>query len=146
MSITGTVPSPVPPAPPPVEVILSTRFIDLAGSTVAAGEWLTILDSSKSGELEQFHVRSPNTDFRISVAVDGISVFEKTYSEIRQIGYNSPELSAFAELDQNGDATGYYIASIRNIPYHSSILVRVQNTGAAPVSFSQLFAKYSIKE
>jgi len=142
MSITGTIPSPVRPA---VEVKLSTRFVDLAGSAVGAGGWLTILDRPEGGELEQFHVRSPNTDFRISIAVDGIGVFAKTYDEIRQIGYNSPELSAFAELDQNGDATGYYIASIRNIPYHSSILVRVQNTGLALVTFSQLFAKYTVK-
>ncbi|GAJ03003.1 unnamed protein product, partial [marine sediment metagenome] len=30
--------------------------------------------------------------------------------------------------------------------YLSSILVRIQNTGASPVTLSQLFAKYSIKE
>ncbi|GAI88348.1 unnamed protein product, partial [marine sediment metagenome] len=94
---------------------------------------------------EQFHVRSPNTDFRVSIAVDGVSVFNKTYDEIRQISQSSPEISAFAELDENGDPTGHYVASIRNIPYESSIWVRVQNTGAGPVTFSQLFAKYTIK-
>ena len=144
MSITGTVPPP-PPAPP-IPVKVATRFVDLAGSTVAAGDWLTVLPQFEAGQLEQLHVRSPNTDFRVLIAVDGVSVFNKTYAEIRQISQNSPEISAFAELDENGDATGYYVASLRNIPYYDSILVRVQNTGLVPVTFSQLFAKYTIKE
>ncbi len=144
MSFTGTVPTPTP-ALVPTEVRASTRFVDLAGSVVAAGEWITILESLEIGGLEQFHVRSPNTDFRISIAVDGVSVFSKTYDEIRQIGQNSPEISAFAELDEDGNPTGYYVASIRDIPYQSSILVRVQNTGLLPVTFSQLFTKYKIK-
>lgn len=138
MSITGTVPS--------LETVPTTRFVDLAGSVVGAGGWLTVLESSETGELEQIHVRSPNTDFRVSIAVDGVSVFNKTYDEIRQISQNSPEISAFAELDEDGDPTGYYVVSLRNIPYESSIQVRVQNTGLIPVTFSQLFAKYTIKE
>ncbi len=127
-------------------IVPTTRFVDLAGSVVGAGEWLTVLEGFGSGQLEQFHVRSPNTDFRISIIVDGVSIFEKTYSEIRQISQSSPEISAFAELDENGDAMGYYVASVRDIPYRSSIWVRVQNTGLVPVTFSQLFAKYRIKE
>ena len=138
MSITGTVPSPI--------TVKSTRFVDLAGSIVLAGEWLTILEESATGELEQFHIRSPNTDFKVEIVVDGVSVFSKTYAEIREIQQNSPEISAFAELDEDGDLTGFYIVSLRNIPYESSILVRVQNTGLLLVTFSQLFAKYSIKE
>ena len=140
MSITGTVPSITVPT------VESTRFVDLAGSSVAASEWLTVLEEFEAGQLEQFHVRSPNTDFRVSIAVDEVSVFNKTYAEIRQIGQNSPELSAFAELDEDGDPTGYYVASLRNIPYRSSTWVRIQNTGLVLVTFSQLFAKYSIKE
>ncbi|GAI68367.1 unnamed protein product, partial [marine sediment metagenome] len=115
MSITGTVPTPTP-ALVPTEAGVSTRFVDLAGSVVGAGGWLTILEDLGAGQLEQFHVRSPNTDFRVSITVDGVSVFSKTYAEIRQIGQNSPEISAFAELDENGDLTGYYVASIRDIP------------------------------
>ena len=147
MSITGTVPATVRIEELVITPIVpTTKFVDLAGSVVGAGEWLTVLEEFESGQLEQFHVRSPNTDFRISMVVDGVSVFSKTYDEIRQISQHSPEISAFAELDENGDPTGYYVASIRDIPYQSSILVRVQNTGAAPVTFSQLFAKYRIRE
>ena len=145
MSITGTVPLPRP-IPAITEERVSTRFVDLAGSSLGAGEWLTVLQESEAGQLEQFHVRSPNTDFRVWIAVDGVSVFSKTYSEIRQISQNSPEISAFAELDENGDPTGYYVASMINIPYYDSILVRVQNTGLVLVTFSQLFCKYTIKE
>lgn len=135
MSITGTVPARV--------IMPTTKFVDLAGSSVGAGEWLVVLAESGAGQLEQFHIRSPNTDFRILIAVDEVSVFSKTYSEIRQISQSSPEISAFAELNEDGDLTGYYVASLRNIPYRSSILVWVQNTSLAPVTFSQLFAKYT---
>ena len=123
----------------------TTRFVDLARSSTRAGGWLTVLYKSGAGQLEQFHIRSPNTDFRILIAVDMRGFFAKTYDEIRQISQHSPEISAFAELDENGDPTGHYVASIRDIPYESSIWVRVQNTGASPVTFSQLFAKYIIK-
>ncbi|MBA7573728.1 hypothetical protein ES708_15526 [subsurface metagenome] len=144
--ITGTVPATITIEELVITpVVPTTKFVDLAGSSVAASEWLTVLEEFESGQLEQFHVRSPNTDFRVSIAVDGVSVFNKTYAEIRQISQHSPEISAFAELDENGDPTGYYVASLRNIPYRSSIWVKVQNTGSAPVTFSQLFAKYSIK-
>ncbi|MBA7609789.1 hypothetical protein ES703_16983 [subsurface metagenome] len=124
----------------------TTRFVDLARSSLGPARVLTVLEEYGAGQLEQFHVRSPNTDFEILIAVDMRSFFEKTYDEIREIQQNSPELSAFAELDENGDPTGHYIASIRNIPYENSIWVRVENTGSAPVTFSQLFAKYTIKE
>ena len=142
MSFTGTVPT---PALVPAEMRVTTRFVDLAGSVVGTGVWLTVLEEAGSGQLDQLHIRSPNSDFRISITVDGVSVFNKTYDEIRQVSQNSPEISAFAELDENGDPTGYYVASIRDIPYRSSISIKVQNTGLAPVTFSQLFAKYNIK-
>ncbi|MBA7710133.1 hypothetical protein ES703_119065 [subsurface metagenome] len=124
----------------------TSRFVDLARSSLRAAAWLTVLDKSGAGKLEQFHIRSPNTDFGILILVDRIGFLWKTYDEIRQISQNSPELSAFAELDENGDPTSHYVASIRDIPYENSILVRVQNTGSALVTFSQLFVKYSIKE
>ncbi len=134
------------PSPFPVEINASTRFVDLAGSDVGTGDWLTVLQSSETGELEQFHIRSPNTNFRISITVDGVDIFSKTYDEIRMISQSSPEISAFAEFNENGDLMGHYIASIRDISYQSSILLKVQNTGLAPVTFSQLFVKYRIKE
>jgi hypothetical protein len=140
---TGTVPSPAIAAP---KAGISTRFVDLAGSVLDAGAWLALLEGVGAGRLDQFHVRSPNTDFRVWITVDGVSVFNKSYAEIRQISQNSPEISAFAELDEDGNPTGYYVASIRDIPYGSSISIRVQNTGLAPVTLSQLFAKYMAKE
>ncbi|HCP60313.1 MAG TPA: hypothetical protein DIT43_01885 [Dehalococcoidia bacterium] len=141
--ITGTVPAKITIGELTVTpAAYTTRFIDLGGSIVAAGDWLTILDESGAGRLEEFHVRSPNTDFRISIDVDGVSAFDMTYGEIREIEQHSPEISAFAELDEDGNLTGHYIASLRDIPYRESIRVRVQNTGGTPTTFSQLFAKY----
>jgi hypothetical protein len=147
MGITGTVPAKVTIGELVITpVVRTTRFVDLAGSLVAAGGWLTVLTDSGEGQLDEFLVRCPKINFKVLVAVDVVSVFSKTHGELCEIGQNSPDISAFAELDMNGDPTGYYVASIRDIPYQISILMRVQNTGLAPVTFSQLFAKYTIKE
>ncbi|GAJ05588.1 unnamed protein product, partial [marine sediment metagenome] len=59
----------------------ATRFVDLARSSVWAAAWLNVLEKFGAGQLEQFHVRAPNTDFRILIIVDGISIFSKTYDE-----------------------------------------------------------------
>lgn len=119
-----------------------TEFTDLGGTEVGAGAWQTIINPTGRGAIEEFHVRSPNTDFKIEVTVNGVVKLSKTYSELRDIQQNSPRISAFAELDEDGVPTGYYVASIRNISYSVSLLLRVQNTGGTPTTFDQLFAKY----
>ena len=124
---------------------LTTRYADFAGRSVEAGEWFKVLDRAGRGRIGAFHVRSPNTSFKVSISVDGESVLEKTYDELRGIQQNSPNISAFAERDEEGDLTGYYVASIRKVPYYSSILVKVQNIGVASVTFSQLFVKYHVR-
>lgn len=123
---------------------ITARFADFVGRTVNPGEWFTVISETGRGLIREFHVRSPNTSFKVSITVDGVATLEKTYDELRQIEQNSLDISAFAELDENGDPTGYYVASIRNIPYYSSALLRVQNMGTSPITFSQLFAKYHI--
>lgn len=123
----------------------TARFADLPGSIVDPGKWLTILSRAGRGAMDEFQVRSPNTDFKVLITVDGATQLEKTYAELRLLEQNSPSISAFAELDEDGNPTGYYVASIRGVPYYSSILVRVQNTGVAPITFSQLFAKHNAR-
>lgn len=123
---------------------LTARFADFADEALGAGEWFTVLDSTGRGEVEEFQVRSPSTDFKLSIAVDGETVLEKTYDELRLIQQNSPSISAFAERDEEGELTGYYVVSIRDIPYYSSLQLKVQNTGGSSVTFSQLFVKYNL--
>lgn len=123
---------------------LSARFADFAGQTLAAGEWFTVLNRTGRGCVEEFQVRSPSTSFKIALTIDGESALEKTYDELRLIQQNSPSISAFAERDEEGDLTGYYVVSVRNIPYYNSILLKVQNTGATPITFNQLFVKHNL--
>jgi hypothetical protein len=125
---------------------LHAAFVDLPGSIVGPDAWLTMLNRVGRGTIEEIYVSSPDTNFKISVTVDGAEILSKTYDELRDIQQNSPTISAFAELDEDGDPTGYYIASIRGIPYVSSILLKVQNTGGAPVTFKQVFAKHYVGE
>jgi hypothetical protein len=101
-----------------------------------------VLQYTGTGQVEEFFIRSPNTNFKVQVTVDEAVVLEKTYDELREIQQNSRDISAFAELDENGDPTGYYVASIRNIPHAVSIQIKVQNTGSAPTTLPNIFVKY----
>ena len=120
----------------------TAKFADFAGQSVDPDAWQTILEKTGRGRIGDFHVRSPNTSFKVQIKVDGTVQLEKTYAELRNVQQNSGDISAFAERDEEGDLTGYYVASIRDVRYYTSILLRVQNTGGAAVTFSQLFAKY----
>ena len=120
------------------------KIICLENRTVPPNEWLTILEHTGIGRIDEFFIRSPETSFTVQVSVDGAVVLEKTYDELREIQQNSRDVSAFAELDENGDPTGYYIVSIRNIPYYSSVSVKLQNVGAASITLPNIFVKYRI--
>jgi len=121
----------------------TTRIIDYADQTLDPGEWFTILDKTGRGVVEEFHVRSPSTSFRISVSVDGETIINLTYDGFREIQQNSPSISAFAELDENGNPTGFYIVSMRAILHRRHVTVKLQNTSTSPTTFSRIFAKHT---
>jgi hypothetical protein len=122
----------------------TVKFAELRGETVNPGGWLNVLRYTGSGQVDEFLIRSPNTSFKVQVTVDGAVVLEKIYDELREIQQNSRDISAFPELDENGDPTGYYVVSIRNIPFTSSIGVMVQNTGTSPTTLPNVFVKYRV--
>jgi hypothetical protein len=122
----------------------TAKFAEFRGETVNPGGWLNVLQYTGSGQVDEFFIRSPNTSFKVQVSIDGSVTLEKTYDELREIQQNSRDISAFPELDENGDPTGYYIVSIRNIPFTSSIGVMVQNTGTSPATLPNVFVKYRI--
>jgi len=53
----------------------TTRFVDLARSWLGPARALTVLERFGAGQLEQFHIRSPNTDFRPKVSSGCSSIF-----------------------------------------------------------------------
>jgi hypothetical protein len=120
----------------------TSKFAEFKDQVIGPGEWLDVLQYTSAGQVEEFFILSPNTNFKVQVAVDGAVVLEKTYDELREVQQNSRDISAFAELDENGDPTGFYVASIRNIPHAVSIQVKVQNTGASPITLPNIFVKY----
>jgi hypothetical protein len=123
-------------------VPFTSSFKEFKDQSLGAGEWLSVLQHTGAGQVDEFFVRSPSTGFKVQVTVDGAVVLEKTYDELREVQQNSRDISAFAELDENGDPTGYYVASMRNIPHAASIQIKVQNTGTAPTTLPNIFVKY----
>jgi hypothetical protein len=120
----------------------TSKFTELKDQTIGASEWLNVLQYNGAGQVDEFFIRSPNTNFKVQVTVDGTVVLEKTYDELREVQQNSRDISAFAELDENGDPTGYYVTSIRNIPHAVSIQIKVQNIGASSTTLPNIFVKY----
>ena len=121
----------------------SSKFVEFDSQTLGAGEWLNALQYAGAGQVDEFFIVSPNTNFKVQITVDGVVILEKTYDELRAIQQNSRDISAFAELDEDGNPTGYYVASVRNIRFSSSIGIKVQNTGGTSTTLRNVFIKHS---
>jgi len=116
---------------------------DFPSKSIDAGGYFDAISiSDRSGELYEFMVLSPNTSFRVTVAVDGTTILSKTYSEFNALTQSLRSVSAFAELDENGNPTGEYLVSLKDISFLRSLIVRVSNTGGTSAIFI-IFGKYT---
>ena len=122
----------------------TSRFSELRSQTIGSGEWFTALQCKGMGRVDEFLIRSPSVDIEVQVVVDGESILERSYGELREIQQVVKDISAFEELDENGDPTGFYIISLRNIPFSSSVQIRVKNIGAKPITLPNIFMKYRL--
>jgi len=143
--IIGTIPSIEIPTIPGVEAPpTSTRFVNRTDLTVRSGASYEILNDTGRGVLDELMIRSPSRFFSISIVVDTVNEFASTYEDLTSIGQNSPSISAFTELDMDGSETGFYVVSIRSIPYFAGIRAIMYNDDSLDITYSNIFAKYRI--
>lgn len=115
---------------------------DFPSKAIDAGGYFDAISVTGSGEVYEFMVLSPNTSFGVTVAVDGVTTLSKTYSEFNALTQSLRSVSAFEELDENGNPTGKYLVNLKDIHFLSSLIVRVSNTGGASATFI-IFGKYT---
>lgn len=122
----------------------TTRFVSLIDVPLRPRVDFTIFSSREQGYVNEIMVRSQSMDFGITLYIDDAISMYATYSDLVHIGQNSPDISAFDELDIDGNRTGYYVLSVRNIPYYYSFEAQLMNIGSSNILLSNVFAKYII--
>jgi len=123
---------------------LPSRFQKQENVEIGVGETKTVFTRTGHGILREIIIRSPSTDFRVAVLIDGEETLNASYSELSVIGQNSNSITAVEELDYDGNPTGYYVVSIRLLVCSEGIEVRVTNTGASSIILSHVFVDYAI--
>lgn len=123
---------------------VTTRFVSLIDVSLRPLTDFVIFSSSGQGYVSEIMIRSQSKNFGIVLYIDDVISIDNTYSDLVHIGQNSPDISAFDELDIDGNSTGYYVLSVRNIPYYFSFAAHVSNISSNPIVLSNIFAKYII--
>lgn len=114
---------------------------DFPAQAIDAGGYFDAVSVSGSGELDELMILSPNTSFGVAVATDGTTILSKTYAQLNAITQSSRSISAFAELDEDGNPTGKYLIHLKDISFLVSLVARIVNTGGAVATFN-IFGKY----
>jgi len=116
---------------------------DYLSQAIGAGAYLDVISVDGSGELDELMVLSPNTNFGVTLATDGTTILSKTYTQLNALTQSLRFVSAFAEVDESGTATGKYLIHIKGISFLESLVARVTNTGGASATFD-IFGKYTL--
>ncbi len=116
--------------------------IDLSNISVAAGATYEFLSHGYPGYLDEALVIGSTTSFSIIVTIDDKIFLNKTYTEYCNITQPLDYISAFEELDENGNPLGKYVVHIKNLVFKESIVISVKNNGASSMVFHNLLAKY----
>lgn len=124
------------------EAPTTTGIVDITNKVVLAGGSFEFLNVEEMGILEECLVVSPSTEFFLVLSIDGTQFMDKTYQGFADITQTVEDISAFEELDTDGNPTGKYIVHLTDILFKSSITISVKNDSASPITFHNLFTKY----
>jgi len=120
----------------------SVGRIDLSNISVVAGATYEFLSHGYPGYLDEALVIGSTISFSVKVTIDDVEFLNKTYTEYTDVTQPLDYISAFEELDENGNPLSKYVVHIKNLVFKESIAISVKNNGAGPMTFYNLFAKY----
>jgi len=123
----------------PISAIISatTKVIENTNYSLSAGGTYTLINYSGRGRLHEVTIISSSSQFKITIVVDGTTIWDKSYSDAASITDEVVAVSAFQRED------GKYIYHLTDIPFNSSIKVDVVNLDTAnPITLDYIFAKY----
>lgn len=108
---------------------LVTRTIDRDNVLIRGSE--DLIDSRVRGRLRELVLKSPSTDFRVTIMRDGRRILERSFTELMEISPYSDTIDAFQEPE-----SGIYILKLSNISWLSDFLLTIT---ATEVTFNKVF-------
>lgn len=108
-----------------------TRITDEINYTIR--DYQSIIDSSTRGVCSEIALRSPSNAFSLSVIIDDIKQFERTYSEFETLSPQSTLIDAFVE--SHGDEL--YVLHIGELSWRKSCQAIVRTTES--IIFANIF-------
>jgi len=122
-----------------VSAIISaiTEIIEQKNYSLAAGSTLSLIDYSGRGRLHEVTVISSSNSFKITITVNGIVVWDKSYDEAASITDEVVMVSAFQRED------GKYVYHISDFPFTTNLKVDIVNLDTAnPITLDYVVGKY----
>ncbi len=92
--------------------------------------------------VEEFFVRSPSTLFSVLVSINGAKILDETYTALSNFTSHIRDITAFAEVDDDGVLTGNYVAILKNLNCDTHISLRIKNNAGSNITLDKLFCKY----
>jgi len=108
---------------------LVTRTIDRDNVLIRGSE--DLIDSRVRGRLRELVLKSPSTDFRVTIMRDGRRILDRSFTELMEISPYSDTIDAFQEPE-----SGVYILKLSNISWLSDFLLTIT---ATEVTFNKVF-------
>jgi len=124
------------------EVLTTTGIVDTTNQNISGGATYQFVNVDQLGFLEECLVVSPSTDFSLILSIDGNEAINKTYQGFNDITQTVKDISAFEELDADGNPTGKYIVHLTDIAFKVSLVISIKNNSGSPITFQNLFCKY----
>ena len=119
-----------------------TQKVDESNKSVGSGDTYQFLSYNHPGHLDEALIIGSTTSFSVVVTINGEEFLNKTYAQYCNITQTIECISAFEELDEDGNPLSKYVVHIKNLVFKESIAISVTNNGASPIIFHNLFAKY----
>jgi hypothetical protein len=118
--------------------VMSIRLLERVNVSVPANSSYTLLDLNVTGRLHEVLVVSPFPDFSVRITVDGVTVWDKSYSDASTLTDELVFVSAFQRED------GRYIYHVSEVPFKVSCRVEVVNLSSASITLDRVVAKYEV--
>jgi len=123
----------------PISAIISatTKIVEQTSYSLAAGGTYTPVNYSGRGRLHEVTIISSSNQFKVTITVDGVVIWDKSCSEAASITDEVVIVSAFQRED------GKYVYHLSDIPFTSSLKVDVVNLNTSnPITLDYVFVKY----
>ncbi len=114
-----------------------TRISDLRDKHVEGS--LEILNVNVAGTLKELMLRSNSNEYSITFIADGVVKLSRSFKELMFMSQHIESVDVYAEVDNDGKHTGYWVLRISDVRWLNSayIIVNVDK----PLTFTHIYVK-----